>query len=215
MAYNAVKEYWKPAVITTLVFMLISAVASCFNQFASESATGFFMALLGLAAVIGITIPASYAYTVTMLDFYRGEREGALQNMINFLKNDYKRCFSVGGWVALYTFLWSLLFIIPGIIKGLSYSMAPFIAKENPNLTAEEAIQASMKIMDGNKMKLFLLFLGFIGWILLGMITFGIAFLFVTPYMQLAEAAFYEDLMAGKSISVKDDVEEVATEVVK
>ena len=67
-----------------------------------------------------------------------------------------------------------------------------------------------MKIMDGNKMKLFLLDLSFIGWIFLSMLTFGIGFIFVAPYMENAHAAFYEELVAGAKISVADNTEAVA-----
>ena len=94
----------------------------------------------------------------------------------------------------LFIVLWSLLFIIPGIVKGLSYAMTPFILEEHPELTASEAIKASMKLMDGHKMDLFILGLSFIGWSLLACLTMGIGFLFLNPYMNAAYAAFYRDI---------------------
>lgn len=216
LAYNIVKEYWKPAVIATLVILILGYVYAGFYQLIMKGYGGAFSRLLEIAFSFGLLVPVSFAYSVAMLDFYRGEREGALQNVINYFRNDYKRCFSVGGLVAVYTCLWCLLLIVPGIIKSYSYAMTYYIAKDNPDLKAEEAIQASMKVMAGNKMKLFLLDLGFIGWFLLCCITFGIASLFVNPYVQLSHAAFYEDLMQGKTISTVDEtVEEVEVEVVK
>lgn len=98
----------------------------------------------------------------------------------------------------LYTFLWSLLLIIPGIVKGLSYAMTPFILEEHPELTASEAIKASMKLMDGHKMDLFILGLTFIGWQLLACLTMGIGFLFLNPYMNAAYAAFYRSISAPR-----------------
>ena len=80
-----------------------------------------------------------------------------------------------------YTFLWSLLFIIPGIIKTFSYSMAPFILADNPNLTSSEALSESIKIMNGHKFDLFVLQLSFFLWYILGTITFGIAYVYVVP----------------------------------
>lgn len=94
----------------------------------------------------------------------------------------------------LYTCLWTLLFVIPGIVKGLSYAMTPFILEEHPEMTASEAIKASMKLMDGHKMDLFILGLSFIGWCLLACLTMGIGFLFLNPYMNAAYAAFYRSI---------------------
>ena len=94
----------------------------------------------------------------------------------------------------LFTVLWSLLFIIPGIVKGLSYAMTPFILEEHPEMTASEAIKASMRLMDGHKMDLFILGLTFIGWQILACLTMGIGFLFLNPYMNAAYAAFYRDI---------------------
>ena len=96
----------------------------------------------------------------------------------------------------LYIFLWSLLFIIPGIIKALAYSMTPFIMAENPDMTAKEAIEASKQLMDGHKGELFILSLTFFGWIVLCALTLGIGAFFLNPYMNAAYAAFYKDLTA-------------------
>lgn len=96
----------------------------------------------------------------------------------------------------LYIFLWALLFIIPGIIKSLSYSMTPFIMAENPDMTAKEAIEASKQLMDGHKGELFMLGLTFFGWILLCVLTLGIGTFFLNPYMNAAYAAFYKNLTA-------------------
>ena len=126
--------------------------------------------------------------------------------------------------VGLYTVLWTLLFIIPGIIKTYSYAMTPYILAENPGMTATEAITESRRIMDGNKWRLFCLSFSFIGWALLcaapALIALGILMgiairtgsllpilwiiplsiplsigsLFLTPYQEAAYAAFYRDV---------------------
>ena len=98
----------------------------------------------------------------------------------------------------LYTCLWALLLVIPGIVKGLSYAMTPFILEEHPEMTASEAIKASMKLMDGHKMDLFILGLTFIGWQILACLTMGIGFLFLNPYMNAAYAAFYRSISTGR-----------------
>lgn len=99
---------------------------------------------------------------------------------------------------SIFTFLWSLLFIIPGIIAGYQYSMAHFIMVENPDMTAREALNASKELMDGNKWDLFILDLSFIGWNLLCALTLGIGYLWLNPYMNAAHAAFYRSIRSGE-----------------
>lgn len=94
----------------------------------------------------------------------------------------------------LYIVLWTLLFIVPGLVKTYSYAMTPFILADHPEMTASEAITASRKLMDGHKGELFVLGLSFFGWSLLSIITLGIAGLWVTPYINAAYAAFYRRL---------------------
>jgi len=95
----------------------------------------------------------------------------------------------------IYIWLWSLLFIIPGVIMRYAYSMTPYIIYENPNLTANQAIKMSKTMTDGYKGDLFVLSLSFIGWKLLSLITGGLVGLFWTnPYIGLTHAGVYEDL---------------------
>lgn len=91
----------------------------------------------------------------------------------------------------LYTFLWTLLLIIPGIIKSLSYSLAMYIVADEPEIGYDEAIEKSMAMMDGHKMQLFLMTLHFLLIGLLCVLTLGIGFLWGVPYMQAVTANFY------------------------
>ena len=89
-------------------------------------------------------------------------------------------------------FLWTLLLIVPGIIKAYSYSMVPFILAENPDMPANEVLNRSREMMDGNKMQAFLMDLSFIGWILFGIVTLGLGLIFWTsPYLYSSHAALY------------------------
>ena len=106
---------------------------------------------------------------------------------------------------ALYTFLWSLLFIIPGIVAGFSYAMTEYILAENPDLTPDEAIQASKSMMMGNRWRLFCLQFSFIGWDILATLAFGLGHLWLTPYKQAAYAAFYREV-SGTSYII-DEIE--------
>ena len=97
----------------------------------------------------------------------------------------------------LYTFLWSLLLIVPGIIAALSYAMTPFILEEHPELTASEAIARSKELMNGHKMDLFILTLTFLGWDILCALTANIGHLFLNPYKNAAYAVFYREITQG------------------
>lgn len=95
----------------------------------------------------------------------------------------------------LFTFLWSLLFIIPGIVKSYEYRMIPYILAENPDMSREEVFALSKKMMDGEKWHAFVLDLSFIGWHILGALTAGILEVFyVVPYQSSTNATLYEAL---------------------
>ncbi len=108
--------------------------------------------------------------------------------------DDFWAAFKVNFLVGLFTYLWSLLFIIPGIVKAYSYSMALYILAENKGKAALECINESKEMTNGHKMDLFVLSLSFIGWFLLVGITFGIAYIWVGPYMQATFANAYVTL---------------------
>lgn len=94
----------------------------------------------------------------------------------------------------IFTFLWMLLFIIPGIIAAYRYSMAFYIMQEDSSVGIFEAINRSKELMVGNKWRLFCLQISFIGWAILSVLTFGIGFLWLFPYVNAATAAFYLEI---------------------
>ena len=99
----------------------------------------------------------------------------------------------------LYTFLWSLLFIIPGIVKAYEYRMVPYLLGEHPEMPMEQAFGMSRELMYGNKWRAFVLDLSFLGWIFLCVITMGaLAFFYVGPYIELTQAALYRRLMGAR-----------------
>lgn len=108
--------------------------------------------------------------------------------------SDFWSAFKVTFLVGLFTFLWSLLFIIPGIVKGYSYSMSLLILEENKGMPALECINRSKEMTNGHKMELFVLQLSFLGWILLGMITLGIAYIWILPYYNATYVNAYNSL---------------------
>lgn len=151
-----------------------------------------FIALIALANfIIGGTVQLGYA------KFLLGQHDGKNYSVGDLFSQFHR--FGTGFAQAflknLYIVLWTLLFIVPGLIKTYSYAMTPFILADHPEMTAGEAITASRKLMDGHKGELFVLGLSFFGWTLLSIITLGIASLWVTPYINAAYAAFYRQLI--------------------
>lgn len=174
----ALTDKWVMGAVTTLVFTAVSSVAS----------------YIPVVGTILVALPVMYGYSIVMLSVMRGAEMNIGGLFDGF--NDFGRIVGTKLLQAIYTFLWTLLLVIPGIIKSYSYAMTDFILKDEPLLANNAAIEKSMAMMDGNKMKLFLLDLSFIGWAILSLFTFGIGLLFLQPYIQSAHAAFYEDLKA-------------------
>lgn len=143
-----------------------------------------------------LALPLSWGLTASLLRNHR-EESVDLENLFDgFRGGRYTRVFCALFLVNLFTFLWALLLIIPGIMKAFSYALTPYILLDEPELTARQAITRSCEIMQGRRWKLFCLYLSFIGWGILSLLTFGIGFLWLVPYMNASIAAFYEDARA-------------------
>ncbi|HQN74769.1 MAG TPA: DUF975 family protein [Bacillota bacterium] len=108
--------------------------------------------------------------------------------------NNYTRNFALYFLVNFFAFLWALLFVIPGIVKYYSYSMAIYLAIKEPDIKGTDAITKSRKLMDGNKGDLFMLDLSYIGWYFLSILTFGILLLWVVPRHMTARTIFFNEV---------------------
>ena len=138
--------------------------------------------------------PLTLGYSVAHKDLLLNGDAAITRNTINHTFSEYMRNAISIFLVYLFTALWTLLLIVPGIVKGLAYSLTPFIVKDNPELSPNEAINLSVKMMKGHKFDLFYLYLSFLGWILLSMLTLGVGLLWVIPYLETTMAAFYQDV---------------------
>lgn len=190
-AYETLRGKWTPAVVTSLVFCILLGVAVSLSR---VNALLYLIAYLGGASIVAIGM----LYACWDL-FTKGTLPEAGALFAPF--KQYARTVGAVLLVFVYTLLWTLLLVIPGIIKAYSYSMTFYILRENPEMTAGDAITASQKMMDGHKMDLFLLSLSFIGWAILASITFGIGYLWLIPYIYTAYAAFYETLKKETSVT--------------
>lgn len=157
-----------------------------------------------IASVI-ITPAFSLSLVTVYLNLAKGKKPEVADTFEGF--KDFWSAFKVTFLVGLYTFLWTLLFIIPGIIKAYSYSMSLYILAENKGKPAKECIKESMLMMDGHKMEFFVLELSFILWHLLGIITLGIAYIWIVPYISATTINFYNSI---RPIVVEATAEPVA-----
>ncbi|MBQ7153494.1 MAG: DUF975 family protein [Clostridia bacterium] len=127
------------------------------------------------------------------------EKQSDLGAMFGGFSDHFANRCLTGVMVSIFTFLWTLLFIIPGIIKSYAYSMSMYISADNPEYDWKQCIDGSRAMMKGNKWKLFCLDLSFIGWYIVGCLAFGIGMLWVLPYHEAARAQFYLNLIGGNA----------------
>ena len=153
----------------------------------------YFFLLLGGIFVLGpLVVGLANCYKTLLAD--GDERAAANEFKVGF--GNYLH--HVWGYVLtkIFVFLWTLLFIIPGIVKTLSYAMTNYILVDRPELSANEAINLSKDMMEGHRFDLLYLYLSFAGWFVLSLFTLGIGFLWLIPYVQTSQSSFYLDVKA-------------------
>ena len=182
MARKSLKEKWGLAVGTFVVYMLIIGAIQATTEF-------FPLAGLLLLAISG---PMALGIAIFSINISRNQDARLEQIFQGF--NNFSTSLGAYLLMLLFIFLWTLLLIIPGIIAVLSYSMTFYILADDNSIGAMEAIDKSKKMMDGYKWKYFCLGLRFIGWSLLCILTLGIGFLWLLPYMQVSMVKFYDDI---------------------
>ena len=188
------------------VLFLIGLVISVISGLASV--------LLGLipggSIVAAVIITPAFALSMTRiyLGVVAGKKPEVKDAFSGF--DDFWAAFKVTFLVELKVFLWSLLFVIPGIVKNISYSMALYVLAENKGMSARKCIEESKKMTKGHKMELFVLGLSFIGWGLLVSVTFGIAAIWVGPYIYATFTNAYHSLKPVVEVEAEEVVEETA-----
>ena len=180
-----------------LIIIAISAVIGALN----------FIPFLGMIASILVTPALSLGLIIIYLGITNGKKAEIADLFKGF--NQYVNVIVLYVLVAVFTMLWSLLLVIPGIIKAYSYSMSFYILAEHPEMSAREALNESKAMMVGHKWEFFVLQLSFILWGLLGAITLGIAYIWIAPYMTTTYTNYYH---AIKRINVEPVVETATQE---
>lgn len=160
----------------------------------SSSVFGWYYVLNVLITIV--LIPLNIGVAQNVLAWSRGEDVNKWKVLFGGF-NSAKIFFKQVGVVVLNTILcalWAILLVVPGIIKGLAYSMYPYVLRDEPDLSVWQTLKKSEAIMKGYKGKLFLLYLSFVGWFILGAFTFGILYIWLTPYIMTSTVKFYDDV---------------------
>ena len=184
-ARTALKNRWSTGALMTLVYLFVYYVLSFAFLLGVSHDWGSLIAVL-------LLMPLLWSYQVAFLEIKRGKWIEVSYVFSGF--KDAKRLYSTLILQFVYVALWSLLLVIPGIVKTYSYAMTAYILKDDPAISNNQAIERSMAMMQGHKMKLFLLDLSFIGWGLLCIFTLGMGIFWLSPYMCTSRAVFYEEL---------------------
>ncbi len=217
-AREKLKGNWGQVVLTFFVYMVITQLLNfpdfIYRIIHLNSIDNFFInyslmpSIYGSASFIKqiIFMLLSFIMSFGLVNYFlKFVRNGEFQTSDLFFGFYHiGKCIMLGFIQSIFIFLWMLLLIIPGIIKAISYSQAFYILRDNPDISAMEAITESRRIMDGNKTDYFILGLSFIGWFILCSFTFGIGFLWLGPYVQTTFALFYEDIK-GKEPEVENE----------
>lgn len=198
-ALSALENKWGNFVLITFVYGLIIGITQVLS---GDKDSPAILHLIGLVLFI-LALPLTWGYQTLFLGAVRGGEATAKDMFEGYNKELFSRVLTTTLLYYVYVFLWSLLLLIPGCIKSYSYAMTPYILKDNPEMKNNAAIEESMCMMDGHKLELFILDLSFIGWALLSLLTCGIGFLWLVPYMNMARVNFYEDLKKA-SVEVEE-----------
>lgn len=183
LAKQQLKGRWAGLIIPCIVVSIISFAISIISVF---------IPVIGPIITIIVSAPLSFGiimYTIRFANYEDLELTEVFNGFTRWIDSIVLTLV-----IGIFTFLWSLLLFIPGIIKGLSYSMSLYILAENPDMKPMEALEWSKQITNGHKGRIFYVYLSFIGWSILASLTCGIGYIWLFPYMNLTVTNLYFDL---------------------
>ena len=196
-ARESLSGNWLNAILASLIFSGVTSVVS--------SAYGAVFLIMG-ALLFGL-----YLYYLTLIREKVGDFN-LLFKAFSFSGQNlglFGKTLGVYLLMNLFIFLWLLLLIVPGIVAAYSYRMVFYLLIDNPEIGVMEALRKSKEMMHGYKAKLFCLDLSFIGWGLLCILTFGVGFLWLYPYMLTSQTIFYEELRNEHGLLSKSNEKEI------
>lgn len=200
-ALRQLDGHWGELVLITLLYVVIMSFLQSplqIGQLLIDEKTALYLPYVGFPLLLGgavlmlLALPLQWGLQMCYLERYREQPSDVSRLFSGY--NDFFRIFSTLFLQQLYICLWTFLFIVPGVVKSLSYALVPYILRDRPELSRSGAIRLSREMMSGYKGRLFLLWLSFLGWAVLAVFTCGIGFLWLEPYIGVSMAAFYEDV---------------------
>lgn len=189
---------WPAALIASAIyFVVLWLVVGCqyvpalmgntIGVDAAFSGSGFLVAVLLLG-------PLSIGYANAFRLLCNTGNANITANMLHLSVTRYAHLVWAYLLMTIKILLWSLLLIVPGVIKAFSYAMTPFIILEHPEMSARDAIAESSRIMAGHRMELFMLYLSFLGWFLLCIVTAFVGLIVLSPYVLCSVVEFYNSI---------------------
>ena len=189
------QNMWLLTLVAVLIYSIIISVGSYF-----------------LIGIILLTGPMEYGLCRILTATARGKNEIDFANLFDAFKEDFGGTVALGFFKSLFLCLWTLLLIIPGIVKSYSYAMATYIQQDAEDKNWKTCIDKSREVMNGKKWKLFCLDLSFIGWYIVGFLCLGVGVLFVQPYHLQARTEFYEDVKGELGLTAAETPAEIPAE---
>ena len=189
-ALASLEGKWGSAAIATLIIAIFTGGISSVITLPMGNDALLGLSTNGIWSLL--CLPLQWGYTVFFLNLIRQE-DIRYERLFEGYK-DFIRTFLMEFLFTIAILIGFLLFIIPGIILSVGLCMAPFILKDDKDISAMDALMKSWHLTQGHKMKLFWLGLSFIGWIILSFFTLGIGFFLLVPYIEATFAHYYEDI---------------------
>lgn len=203
-ALGRIRGNWSPLVVATVIYILIVAILAGSGSPAIFKPDSFALAggLAGNTFLLAVFVfgPLEVGFANAFKLFYCYNDTNVIDNVWKRATDNYLHKVLGMLLMGFKVFLWTMLFFIPGIVMSFAYAMTPYILEDNPELSAWDASTRSREMMRGHKFDLFYLYLSFIGWWILSIMTCGIGFIWLVPYMQTAEVAFYNDIKGGDTV---------------
>jgi uncharacterized membrane protein len=180
------KGKWGSVALFTVIYMLIGIIPGSIPK-------------IGWTINLIIGGPIAFGISYYFLNFAR-DKKPVLEDLFKGF-SAFGKTFIAYLLVLIFTILWTLLLIVPGIIAALSYSMTFYILVDNNEISGQDAIRKSKELMMGNKYRYFCFLGRFAGWFLLGIVSLGIGFLWIIPYFMVSNAGFYETLIQQENMN--------------
>ena len=184
---------WITLLVASLIYSIIVSIPSSIGT-ALPGYSKYYIGWIFSIGTIVLSGPMGYGITRMFVKTARGDKKIDYMDLFIGFKEDFQNTLLLGLLRGIFVFLWSLLLIVPGVIKAYAYSMSSYIQQDSEDKEWRKCLDLSSEMMYGYKWKLFLLDLSFIGWYIVGLLCLGVGVLWVNVYHSMAKAHFYEEL---------------------